>query len=796
MKEYISGFLLLLCSGILAQSVCQHRGVTVENGRIVSSSAMKTMLSDDFSKDSGNWEIVNHQDRLRMERKTFLGKPALVITTMDSKMKKDTAFMITSKVFAVENPGQYALTFESSADFLTVGFRGHGERYRNRIMFMDANGIKLGENIFRFAAPDKAYGRTAVAGVCPKGTRSIVLSIGGDGPDFPPGCYLALTDVQFTVQDNIGKWEKQGEFVSGALPVQSSGGWFSRKPAISWKVSGPDASARFQIATAADEQGFPGNFSAFFGPDGTADTWFTHSGTALPKLNPSAKWVRYKAQLTASQKGPAILEQVEVCGSKDTGWLTAFDADAPRLTRTSKSPVTDGSLPLTVKVDDASGIDWASAEFMLDGKDARSRIFRTEEGFALRPEKAFSTGIHELKVKISDWNGNRTIRSLFFRIGKAADRNMVTLRDDGMTLVDGKPFFPLGIYSVTDHAFHGKNIDNTFEALKKAGINLVQTYRTRRDARFRKFMDSAAKHGMKIWIAGEGSSNDNDLTRIAKSLAMDMDNPALLAWYIADDTNVYNAPWQLRERTEMVKAIAPQLITVHADEVWDEKYGSKFRAFADTALAFMPEIYAVRELGQAEAESCVAKVIRDMEQCRTDIREQQLPPRSIWPIIQYFHGWGWQRFPTPLELRAMSFAALIHGGHGIIWYTYNSSGKNRGVTASAENWNIFTAVSREISSYAPVLSERNASRQLMPQICEGPEKNVFGFPSISALTKEHNGRTYLFCVNSVMKNVKAKFEVQGFRNCTAGPDGAAVNIDGGVLTADFAPYEVKIFVLK
>ena len=159
---------------------------------------------------------------------------------------------------------------------------------------------------------------------------------------------------------------------------------------------------------------------------------------------------------------------------------------------------------------------------------------------------------------------------------------------------------------------------------------------------------------MKIWIAGEGSSNDNDLTRIAKSLAMDMDNPALLAWYIADDTNVYNAPWQLRERTEMVKAIAPQLITVHADEVWDEKYGSKFRAFADTALAFMPEIYAVRELGQAEAESCVAKVIRDMEQCRTDIRGQQLPPRSIWPIIQYFHGWGWQRFCRNGMLHASS----------------------------------------------------------------------------------------------------------------------------------------------
>lgn len=796
MKEYLSGLLLFLSAGLLAQSVCRPHGVTVQNDKVVSSAAIKTLLRDDFSKDSGNWEIVNHQDRLRMERKTFLGKPALFITTADSKVKKDTAFMLTSKVFPVENPGRYALTFESSADFLTVGFRGHGDRYRNRIMFMDSNGIKLGENIFRFAAPDKAFGRTAVTGVCPKGTRSIVLTIGGDGPDIPPGHYLALTDVEFTVEDDTGKWEQSGEFASGALPVQSSGGWFSRKPAISWKISGPDASARFQIATADDEQGFPGKFTAFHGPDGTAESWFTRSGTVLPELPSSAKWIRYKVQLTASRKGPAVLEQVEVAGSRDSGWVTAFDADAPRLTRTSSSPTADGSQPLTVRVDDVSGVDWASAQFTLDGKDVRSRIFRTEEGFALRPEKAFSAGVHELKVKLADWNGNRTNRSLFFRIGHAADRNMVTLRDDGMTLVDGKPFFPLGIYSVTDHALHGKNIDNTFAALKKAGINLVQTYRVRRDERFRKFMDSAAKHGMKIWIAGSGSSNDSDLTQIAKSLAMDMDNPALLAWYIADDTNVYNAPWQLQERTELVKAIAPQLITVHADEVWDEKYGSKFRTFAGTSLAFMPEIYAVRELGQAEAESCVAKVIRDMEVCKADIREQNLPMRSIWPIIQYFHGWGWQRFPTPLELRAMSFAALIHGGHGIIWYTYNSSGKNLGVTASPEIWKNFTAVSGEISSYAPVLAERNAGRQLIPQICGGPEKNALGSPSISALTKEHNGKTYLFCVNSVMKNVKAKFDVQGFRNCTDGPDGAAVNIDGGVLTADFAPYEVKIFVLN
>lgn len=788
--------MLILCAEAFSQAVCQPQGVAVENGRIVSSAATRTLLEDDFSKDSGCWEFVNYKDHLRMERKTFNGKPALVITTVDSQEKMDTAFMLTSKVFALENPGRYAVSFESSADFLTVGFRGHGEKYRNRIAFFDANGNKLGEHIFRFAAPDKVFGKTVISGTCPKGTKGISLSIGGDHPDIPPMHYLALSNMKFQVQDNTGIWERQSEFVSGIFLTPDQNGWFARTPKISWKISGAGASARFQIATASDDHGFPGNFTAFYGPDGTADSWFTQRGTTLLEFKDGVKWIRYKAQLQSSKQEPAVLEQVEIGPLKDSCWGTAFDTEAPRLTRTSESPVTDGSLPLTVKIEDVSGIDWTAAQFTLDGKDVRPQVVRTADGFAVRPEKAFAPGVHELKVKIADWNGNETFKSLFFRIGKKADKGIVTLRDDGMTLVDGKPFFPLGIYSVTDHAFHGKNFDNTFAELKKAGITLVQTYQVRRDDRFRQFMDSAAKHGMKIWIAGEGSSNDDNLTRIARSLAMDMDNPALLAWYIADDTNVYNAPWQLSERTELVKALAPQLITVHADEVWDEDYGSKFRNFADTSLAFMPEIYAVRELGQTEAESCVARVIRDMEQCKADVRERKLSPRSIWPIIQYFHGWGWQRFPTPLELRAMSFAALIHGGHGIIWYTYNSSGKNFGVTASPERWKTFIAVSREISSYVPILMERNAERQLVPEIIEGPAKNACGTLSISALTKKHDGKTYLFCVNSVMKNVKAKFDVSSFKTCKNSPDGAAVKIDDGVLRVDFVPYDVKVYVLE
>ncbi len=789
MKRYLSWFVLTVCACTFARSVCMPQNAAVENGNVVSSSSIKTLLYDDFSKADNVWEIVNHKDRLKMERKNFMGKPSLVITPVAQEKEIDTAFMLTSKVFELKNPGRYALTFEASANFSTVGMKGYKERYRNRINFFDGYGIKIGERIFRFDAPDKVFGKTMITGECPKDTRAISVSFGGDHPNIAPENILAFANVKLQVQDRDGKWAAQSEFISGVIPAPANGG------RISWKLSGKGATARFQIAAASDENGFPGKFTPFYGPDGTGNTWFVKNNTVLPPFREGTKWVRYKAQLV-SKNTPAVLKEVTVGTVTDSRWLQAFDVEGPLLTRTSESPTADGTRPLTVKVDDPCGVDWSSAKFTLDGQDVRKEVFPTPDGFALRPAKAFADGIHELNVTLSDWNGNKTAKSLFFRIGKKAEKNIVTVRDDGMTLVDGKPFFPIGIYSVVPHKFHGGNINSSMTALKEAGINFVQTYRVVRNDEFRQFMDSAARHGMKVWVSGSGGSNDHDLSRIAKSLAADIDNPALLAWYIADDTIVYNAPWQLRERTELVKALAPHLITVHADEVWDDHYGSKFRDFADTAPAFLPELYPVHYLGDEDTLSCVAKIIRDMEQIKADTREKDLPPRSIWPIIQYFHGWSWQRYPTPVELRAMSFASLIHGAHGITWYTYNSSGKNKGVTSSPEIWNNFTRVSKEISSYAPVFVERDAKHQIVPQITGGDVKNVLGTPSISALTKEHDGKTYLFTVNSVMKNVKAKFDVKGFKNCKDNTSGADVKIDNGVLNVDFEPYAVKIYILE
>ena len=75
-----------------------------------------------------------------------------------------------------------------------------------------------------------------------------------------------------------------------------------------------------------------------------------------------------------------------------------------------------------------------------------------------------------------------------------------------------------------------------------------------------------------------------------------------------------------------------------------------------------------------------------------DLSRNGSPVKTIWAIIQHFDGWGWKRFPTFDELRAMSYLSIIHGAHGITWYTYGGYNKNHGVTSTPEHWKEITTV--------------------------------------------------------------------------------------------------------
>ena len=333
----------------------------------------------------------------------------------------------------------------------------------------------------------------------------------------------------------------------------------------------------------------------------------------------------------------------------------------------------------------------------------------------------------------------------------------VSLRDDGMTLVGGKPFFPIGIYSVASNAFNG-GLRNAFAELKAIGINTVHTYRTRPN----ELLDMAAEFGMKAYVP-PGPSHAFDVESV-----MELRNhPALLAWYLDDDTYRHTTPEELASRHFLCKTLDDAHLTSHADD--NQCFGNRFHEYVNGADIFLPEIYpcgAETPLGNE-----VACVIGDMERIASAFAETRWSTtKAAWAIIQDFDGWNTcERYPTAAELRAMTYAAIVHGARGVTWYSYAGSAdcaprewrrrhpdkafKGRGVRNVPERWKEFCALVPELAAMQDDLSSRDAGVQPKVEVLEGPRLDRLGFASVSCLLKETG---LLLAVNSTTETVKAR----------------------------------------
>ena len=196
--------------------------------------------------------------------------------------------------------------------------------------------------------------------------------------------------------------------------------------------------------------------------------------------------------------------------------------------------------------------------------------------------------------------------------------------------------------------------------------------------------------------------------------------------------------------------------------------------------------------------------IRDMKRIQDDIqRYGKGAVKCCIPVLQAFKGWKlWKRFPTRTELLATTFAAIIHGAHGIVFYTYGGLYRakddqfNQGITSSEERWNMMSELCNWIKELKPVLTARKGVQPKV-DIFSGPEKDVYGNPSVTCLLKRTDGRAYLMAVNAAAQPVRALFHLDD-----VGPRAEVMHEDrevrciGGLLVDDFAPFAVHVYVLN
>ena len=481
--------------------------------------------------------------------------------------------------------------------------------------------------------------------------------------------------------------------------------------------------------------------------------------------------------------------RIEAAGGDEPLGCLRPDVSGPRIKVVSKTPTRNAKAPVVVSVTDDMGVDVASITVAVDGAIRTDVVSRGVNGgveltipCGVRP---WSDGLHWLNVSAKDKRGCVTDAKKCFFVGDSPQTPLVTLRDDGMTLIDGKPFFPIGIYDVCKRDFNAYNWDRGVSDLKAAGFNLLHSYGSSRDPEFHA---AANKYNMMMWM--QAYSPDKDIVDMFRHY------PWILAWYLGDDTTMNTPISKFWDRDDNIRAVDPTRLTTQADV-----YLPGFDMYAPATDNFLPEIYPVGGSDQKRDRCCVAKVISTVRACvESQARDQSRRRHSIWPIIQQFKGWGWRRFPTSDEFYGMSLAAIVAGAQGITFYTYGGlynekmNTFNQGMTSSEKVWVATTNCTRRIASLIPVLVERTTIQPSAPVILSGPEKDNLDGASITILYKVKDGVKYLFAVNSADSEVKACFSLSAFGVVEVLWENRRISTDAKGRFADtFKPLDVHVY---
>ena len=465
------------------------------------------------------------------------------------------------------------------------------------------------------------------------------------------------------------------------------------------------------------------------------------------------------------------------------------DLKGPTVALAFASPSDDPRTAVRLRVLDESDVDWDSLWVGQVGAGNRPYpVSREGNLVTVAPGREWPAGDHHIRVSVKDTAGNKTVVAKAFRIGRKPSVPGTRLREDGVLLVGGRPLFPIGLYAICPREANLYSLDRAFSDLRAAGVNLAHSYTHYRSP---EFAAGCAKYGMISFQAEYGAAEGS---KWFESTARQ--DPTVGLWYVGDDTAMHCEPEGVANRVEALGALDGTRLTCHADA-----YTSRFGEYADLVDVFMPEIYPI--FGNAGDSMCVARVKDVVEKSLADVRSHSTgKPRAVWPIIQYFKGYNsWKRMPTPQEVEAMSFAAIIHGAKGLTWYTYGGfvtpekKKFNYGVCSSAETWSTTTNLTRRLSALSPVLLSGDVKQPAPPEILSGPRCDGCKRASVSELVKVHDGRTYVFAVNAVNEEVRARIHtgLAGEADGTVLGTKRQVKSERGSFEDAFAPFEVHIY---
>ncbi|MBM4039372.1 MAG: hypothetical protein FJ290_12735 [Planctomycetes bacterium] len=457
---------------------------------------------------------------------------------------------------------------------------------------------------------------------------------------------------------------------------------------------------------------------------------------AVPADAASAHVVLYLRQHTT---GTAWFDDVEVTAIR--GPVLDFGIVSPHYRAVVQRPTEGKKLGLRLRLNLAehdlpgSGLTF---EATIAGADGRVLATRRSARQAETQETAYwvvdlpelAVGRYALATGLLYLNALRLGEptKAAFHVAEPVPRK-VTLDETGRLLVEGKPFFPLGLYL-------GPTEDEHLDRIAKAGFNTILCYGYGAGENPRAYLDRAQKHGLKViysikdfyegstWYPKQGRMSDLDQMR--KYITELRDHPALLAWYTNDELGPEWMP-KLQAAYDLVCDLDPD-----------------HPAFQVLCVPSQNHLYyGVTDILGVDPYPIPRHPVTMVGEWMDTARDAMWRAKPVWCVPQIFQWANYSkdakdREPTAEEKRAMVCLALIHGAQGLICYSYYDLLKGDDKAVFARRWKEVSSIATEVAKLAPVLLE---GKEVAADL-KGPVR-------YRALA--HDGATHILAVNTLPK---------------------------------------------
>lgn len=353
------------------------------------------------------------------------------------------------------------------------------------------------------------------------------------------------------------------------------------------------------------------------------------------------------------------------------------------------------------------------------------------------PIDELSAGDYDIETRLLDADG-KVLQTTHHPLSRppAGFRPKSVIDAHRRLLIDGEPFFPIGMY------WSGIN-EKDVKVYAQSKFNCLMAYGSPSGEQ----MDLAHQHGLKViysikdWYVGSKycppsiESLEKEEKAVRERVRKYRGHPALLAWYLNDEL-----PQSFMEQLESHQRWVSEEDPDHPTWVVLYQYRD-VAAYLNTFDVIGTDPYPIGRRSASMAAEWTAETFRQVEGAR-----------PMWQVPQ-LHNWANYRktaeerkgchTPTFDEIRSMAWQCIAEGATGLVFYSWFDVKRNPDVTFDSQ-WEGLKRVAAEIDRMAPIL----LSTETVPEVTvlyAKPAADEVGW--LHHLVRSHGGNLYVFAVN-------------------------------------------------